>query len=351
MLLHPDHRILVAQSREHRTGTSPFLSRSTALRFTPDAGPRVRSGFGDSAIGKLPMPPEQIRALRTHRPPTTTDTRRGPGGARRGNSGARTGTASGRTGRTAGRRLGVPGRGARAGMRRAGPGARRGSGRVRGGQAGARLVPRYTAFAIAAAISLFLAVSEHSVARVWAFLDYAAGVLSLLSLTATALWGLAATDRIVLGPGHRLVAQAVHRGTAVAGLGFLALHIWVKVAAGSTSATAAAVPFTAAAQPVLVGLGTLAGYLFLAVAVTGAVRGVFARGNGSGTRWWRALHMGAYVAWGMSLLHGLRAGRPVADWVVAGYALCLTGVAVVLIMRLAPRRNAPKSGTRSKEQP
>ncbi|MEU3463942.1 hypothetical protein ABZ721_28825 [Streptomyces sp. NPDC006733] len=177
--------------------------------------------------------------------------------------------------------------------------------------------------------------------RTWAFLDFGAGVLALVCLTATVLWGLAATDRLLLHSSHRLLAQGVHRGLASSGLGFLALHIWVKVEQRETTAGAAAVPFTDGPQPLLIGLGTLAGYLFLTVAVTGAVRSAFASGGRS--RWWRALHMGAYPAWGAALLHGLKAGRPASTWVTVSYALCLVGVAGVLVIRLRSRQR-PAAG-------
>ncbi|WP_242440700.1 hypothetical protein [Streptomyces sp. CB02923] len=193
--------------------------------------------------------------------------------------------------------------------------------------------------ALPATVLLFLAVATQAGApqQVLAFLDFGAGVLALVSLTGTVLWGLAATDRLLLHSGHRLVAQAVHRGTGVAGLGFLALHIGVKITRGRTSGTAAAVPFADDGRPLLIGLGTLAGYLFLATAVTGAVRGAFTSRRGS--RWWRVLHMGAYVAWCAALVHGLKSGRPAAGWVTAGYMLCVAGVAVALALRLrAPRR-------------
>ncbi|MFI1305473.1 hypothetical protein [Streptomyces sioyaensis] len=195
--------------------------------------------------------------------------------------------------------------------------------------------------ALPAALLLFLAVLMRSGAMdgLLNFLDYGAGVLALVSLSVTVLWGLAATDRMVLHSGHRLLAQAVHRGTGVAGLGFLGLHIWVKVTEGHTDATAAAVPFTDGARPGLIGLGSLAAYVFIAVAVTGAVRGAFTGITAS--RWWRALHMSAYVAWGLALVHGLRAGRPAAGYALAGYAICLTAVAVRLALRLRDtRRNS-----------
>jgi len=213
---------------------------------------------------------------------------------------------------------------------------------------GARFVPRYTAFVMVATLALVFAVSNRSIARVWAFIDFGSGVISLLLLTFTVMWGLAAADQFILDPNHRLIAQAIHRGTAVGGIGFLGLHIWSKIALGSTSWQATVVPFTDGAQPVLVGLGSVAGYLFVAVTVTGAVRGAFARKGQS--RMWRALHMSAYLAWGAALVHGLRAGRPVADYVDAGYALCLTAVTVVLMMRLAQGRRNKRPGSSKKEK-
>jgi hypothetical protein len=213
---------------------------------------------------------------------------------------------------------------------------------------GTRYVPRITAFVMVATLALVFAISNQSIARVWAFIDFGSGVVSLLLLTFTVMWGLAAADQFVLDPNHRLIAQAIHRGTAVGGLGFLGLHIWSKISLGSTSWQAAVIPFTDGAQPLLVGLGSVSGYLFVAVTVTGAVRGAFARKGQS--RLWRALHMSAYLAWGAALIHGLRAGRPVADYVDAGYGLCLTAVTVVLMMRLAQGRTKRPGPSKKEKQ-
>ncbi|MFB7174455.1 hypothetical protein ACFCYM_27075 [Streptomyces sp. NPDC056254] len=190
--------------------------------------------------------------------------------------------------------------------------------------------------AVGAAIaSVTVAARAGAFSQLWEFLDFGAGVLSLVSLTSTVLWGVVSTDRLLLKSGHRLLAQGVHRGLAVSGLGFLALHIWVKVAEQRTSASAAALPFTDVGQPVLVGLGSLAGYLFVAVAVSGAVRSVFATNGRS--LWWRALHFAAYPAWGASLVHGLKAGRAADLYVTVSYGLCLLGVAAVLAFRVKAR--------------
>ncbi|MGO4753337.1 hypothetical protein AB4212_32815, partial [Streptomyces sp. 2MCAF27] len=126
----------------------------------------------------------------------------------------------------------------------------------------------------------------------------------------------------------------------VAGLLFLALHVWVKVAESHTPAAAIVIPFADANKPVLIGLGTLAGYLFIMAAVTGAVRSSFASAGKSRWRyrWWRALHVSAYVAWCAALVHGLKAGRVAKEWATASYAVALVAVAITLWIRLASRR-------------
>ncbi|MET7761330.1 hypothetical protein [Streptomyces sp. NPDC005336] len=197
-------------------------------------------------------------------------------------------------------------------------------------------------YAIAGTVILSLIVANNAGAftKTFAFLDFGAGVLALVCLTSAVLWGLAATDQLILHTHHRLVAQAIHRAAAVGGLLFLAVHIWVKVAESHTSAAAVVVPFADANQPLLIGLGTIAGYLFVIAAVTGAVRSSFASAGNSRWRyrWWRALHVGAYPAWCAALIHGLKAGRAAKVWATYGYIAALAGVAIALWLRLVARR-------------
>ncbi|MFE3180586.1 hypothetical protein ACFXKR_06710 [Streptomyces violascens] len=171
-----------------------------------------------------------------------------------------------------------------------------------------------------------------------AALDFTAGVLSLVSLTASVAWGLLATDRLLLTTRDRLMAQAVHRATAIASIGFLLLHVTVKIAIGHVGLLGAVVPFglgiTGASG--LIGFGSLAGILMILTAVTGAMRSAFATPGRIAARW-RAVHMLAYPAWCFALMHGLYAGRPPASWVVVMYGLSLAGVAGALAVRALPR--------------
>ncbi|MFH8606329.1 hypothetical protein ACH4D5_02380 [Streptomyces sp. NPDC018029] len=171
-----------------------------------------------------------------------------------------------------------------------------------------------------------------------AAIDFTTGVLSLVCLTAAVVWGLVATDRLFLHPRQRLLAQAVHRTTAIASVGFLLLHGTVKVALDHVSLFGALMPFGlgVSGSAGLIGLGSLAGILMIATAVTGALRSAFASPARIASRW-RSLHMLAYPAWCAGLIHGLYAGRPPAGWVIALYALCLVGVAGAVALRAAPR--------------
>ncbi|MFJ4279176.1 cytochrome b/b6 domain-containing protein [Streptomyces massasporeus] len=176
------------------------------------------------------------------------------------------------------------------------------------------------------------------------FLNFGAGVLSLVCLTCSVIWGLIAQDRVLLDTRRRILAQAVHRTTAVASIAFLLVHIGVKLALDHTSWIAAVIPFGLAftdeelvgGRSFLIGLGTLAGMLMIFVGITGALRNRFASPAPVAARW-RAMHMLAYPAWCAALVHGLYAGRSAKPIFVILYCLSLVGVAGALALRAAPR--------------
>ncbi|MFE1859875.1 cytochrome b/b6 domain-containing protein [Streptomyces anandii] len=170
------------------------------------------------------------------------------------------------------------------------------------------------------------------------FLNFGAGVLSLVSLTCSVIWGLVAQDRIFLNIRQRIVAQGIHRVTAVASIAFLLVHITIKLAVGHTVLIAAIIPFSlgVSGSGGLIGLGSLAGLLMIFVGVTGALRNQFASPAPVAARW-RAMHMLAYPAWCAALIHGLFAGRPAKTFFMVSYELCLVGVMAALALRAAPR--------------
>lgn len=73
------------------------------------------------------------------------------------------------------------------------------------------------------------------------------------------------------------------------------------------------IPFTAGYRGFALGLGTLAVYGLVVVALTGAARGRLAP-SVRATRAWRWVHATAYVVWALSMGHGLLAGTDTGRW-------------------------------------
>ena len=180
------------------------------------------------------------------------------------------------------------------------------------------------------------------------FMLYYAGVFALLGLTASVGVGLLATDRIFMSPGHRVMAQAVHRAVSFGALAFLVIHIVTEILAQRVHAIDGFIPFLSPYRTFYIGLGTIAFDLILLLVVTSIVRKRF---TAHGKAWrWRAVHYGAYAAFVLGVAHGLMAGRdakPYVDWSY-GFSIALTALALVvrfLAISLRSKRNltAPAS--------
>ncbi|MFF8472536.1 cytochrome b/b6 domain-containing protein [Streptomyces sp. NPDC015414] len=200
--------------------------------------------------------------------------------------------------------------------------------------------PGRSAYGVASAVVLLLipVIVLVGGSQFQEFLNFGAGVLSLVSLSCSVIWGLFAQDRIFLNTRQRIIGQAVHRTTAVASIAFLLLHITTKIALDHTKLIAAVIPFSlgVTGSGGLIGLGSLAGLLMIFVGVTGALRSNFATPAPVAARW-RAMHMLAYPAWCAALVHGLYAGRQAKPVFVILYSLSLLGVMGALALRSAPR--------------
>jgi hypothetical protein len=163
------------------------------------------------------------------------------------------------------------------------------------------------------------------------FLLYYSGVFALVALTAAVAAGLLATDRLMMSPERRILAQGVHRTTSLIGISALANHIMLEVLAHRARIIDGFVPFMAARSTFYMGLGTLASDLFVIIIVTGALRRKFSRG--ASRTMWRCLHVTAYAAWPLAVLHGLLAGRSAKPYVDWSYGFCVAAVLLALIFR------------------
>jgi DMSO/TMAO reductase YedYZ heme-binding membrane subunit len=164
------------------------------------------------------------------------------------------------------------------------------------------------------------------------FMLFYAGVFALIGLTAAVGAGLLASDRIIMTPNRRIIAQAVHRAVSFGAVGFLVIHIVTEIIAGRSHPIDAVVPFLGERRTLYLAMGTIASDLFLLVLVTGIMRGRFATLRP--TWMWRALHAVAYVAWPLGILHGLLDGRTAKPYVDWSYGACVAAVGLALITRL-----------------
>jgi hypothetical protein len=145
------------------------------------------------------------------------------------------------------------------------------------------------------------------------FLLFYGGVFALIGLTAAVGVGLIASDRIVMTPSRRIVAQAVHRAVSFGAMGFLLIHIVTEIVAGRAHPLDAVVPGLGQTRALYLSMGTLASDLLLLILVTGILRRRFATVRP--TWLWRALHATAYVAWPLGVLHACStAARPSRMW-------------------------------------
>jgi DMSO/TMAO reductase YedYZ heme-binding membrane subunit len=172
------------------------------------------------------------------------------------------------------------------------------------------------------------------------FMLYYAGVFALIGLTASVGAGLMATDRIFMTPGHRVMAQAVHRAMSFGALAFLVIHIVTEILAQRVHVIDAFIPFLSPYRTFYIGLGTIASDLILLLVVTSILR---KRYTARGKAWrWRAIHYTSYAAFVLGVLHGLLGGReakPYVDWSY-GFAIAVTALALVvrfLAMSLRPK--------------
>jgi DMSO/TMAO reductase YedYZ heme-binding membrane subunit len=170
------------------------------------------------------------------------------------------------------------------------------------------------------------------------YLNRSTGLVLLLLLTITTVLGVLSTGqggRIV----PRFVGQALHRNLALWSVVLLALHVTTAVVDTYVDIRwwQAVVPWAGSTYlPLWLGFGTLSLDLLVLVVVTSLARARLRH------RSWRLVHLLAYAAWGVAVVHGLGIGTDLrqAGWersaVYASVAL-VAGVALVRLVGATAR--------------
>lgn len=163
------------------------------------------------------------------------------------------------------------------------------------------------------------------------FANRGSGFVLLLLLTVSTMLGVLSTARVSWRFWPRMLSQGLHRNVSLLAVTFLAAHVTTAVVDTFVDIRwwNAFVPFTGTYQPLWLGFGSFALDLIIAVTATSLLR------HRMSHRPWRAVHVLAYVSWGMGLLHGMQIGTDAATvWGAALNYGCLAAVAVAVVARL-----------------
>jgi DMSO/TMAO reductase YedYZ heme-binding membrane subunit len=168
----------------------------------------------------------------------------------------------------------------------------------------------------------------------------AAGLVTLVLLTASVVLGILNASRFASRNWPRFVVQGLHRNVSLLALGCLALHVGTTVIDTyvSIGLQDAFVPFLSSYKRWWLGLGAIAADLMLVLAITSLVWQRIKPGL------WRAIHWGGYLCWPVAIAHGLGTGTDHdTTWVLLMTFCCIgavIGSAAYRIVMLIPARTA-----------
>jgi len=163
------------------------------------------------------------------------------------------------------------------------------------------------------------------------FANRGTGFVLLVLLTFSTMLGVLSTSRVSLRLWPRMLTQGLHRNVSLLAVTFLAAHVVTAVVDTFVDIRwyDAFVPFGGRYMPLWLGYGAVALDLLIAVTVTSLVRHKMSH------KPWRVVHLLAYGAWGLGLLHGLQMGTDAStQWGAAIIYGCIAVVLAAVVARL-----------------
>lgn len=157
-------------------------------------------------------------------------------------------------------------------------------------------------------------------------------LVAYLALTASVLYGLLLSTKLLDRIAHRAVSFTLHQDLASIGLALALVHAAVLMIDRSVpySPLEVVVPFSGPYRPLWVGIGQIALGLTIIVLVSFYVR------RRIGQKTWRQVHYVSFLAFLGATVHGLMAGTDSgASWAFAGYLVAITSVCLLLAYRVA----------------
>lgn len=182
------------------------------------------------------------------------------------------------------------------------------------------------------------------------FISRASGLVAFAILSSSVILGLLMSTKAANRWLNPKVSYELHGTLSVLSLIFLAIHGGALLFDGFFSFTPASlvIPFLSPYQPLWVGLGVIAAWTTAGVAASVRFR------KQMGYARWRQLHYLSFVAYVLSLVHGMTAGGtdtslPLVQALYLGSAATIATLLMVRILFERPARAARKAAARPQE--
>jgi len=163
------------------------------------------------------------------------------------------------------------------------------------------------------------------------YANRATGVVLVGLLTLSTGIGVVSTARAGSARWPRFATQALHRNVSLLAMVMLVLHIASAVIDTYVNIRwfDALVPFIGTYERVWLGIGTVSCDILIVVVLTSMLR------QRMNHLRWRVIHLSAYVAWAIGVVHGLGIGTDAfTTWGMSVTALSIGVVAAFCVMRL-----------------
>jgi DMSO/TMAO reductase YedYZ heme-binding membrane subunit len=175
--------------------------------------------------------------------------------------------------------------------------------------------------------------------KIWWYLSRSSGIVALVLLVATVVWGILLSTRVLKPHDRPAWLLDLHKWLGGSALVMTVLHMLGLFLDGyiDYGFTELLVPATSDYRPMAVAVGVLSFYVLVAVQLTSHFRTRLSK------RMWHSVHMLSYaLVWGAAIHAGM-AGTDVVNRAYQVLALLLTVIAVsaTIVRVLTPGRSRP----------
>lgn len=175
--------------------------------------------------------------------------------------------------------------------------------------------------------------------KLWWYLSRSTGIVAWVLLTASVLWGLLFSTKLLAGRPTPKWLLDLHRFLGALAVIFTGVHLLTLVADSYTAfgLREILVPFGSSWKPAPVAAGVVAMYVLVAVELSSLAMRRLPR------RVWHAIHLASFASFWAATVHGIAAGTDRTNRLLfAAYVAGAAGVVFLTAYRiLADRRRSP----------